>query len=157
LCHYRGYRPSGGRPSAKALLTDSLTVLDHLEGELGSRPVVAVGVSIGSPVAVCLARHHRLAGLILVTRFDSIVELARDHYPRLPVRLLLRHRMPTVDFVRDMPTPTALIVAGSDTIVPPGRSQPLRRAISNLVFDATIDEAGEALARIEMAHAFRRH
>ena len=102
--------------------------------------------------------------LILVTPFNSIVELASDHYPWLPVRLLLRHRMPTVDFVRDMPTPTALIVAGSDTIVPPGRSEPLRRAISNLVSDAKIDEAGhndlfdraafrealrEALARIE--------
>jgi hypothetical protein len=128
---------------------------------------VAVGVSIGSPVAAYLARHRRLAGLILVTPFDSIVELARDHYPWLPVRLLLRHRMPTVDFVRDMPTPTALIVAGSDTIVPPGRSEPLRRAISNLVSDAKIDEAGhndlfdraafkealrEALARIEAFH-----
>ena len=115
-------------------------------------------------VAAYLARHRHLAGLILVTPFDFIVELARDHYPWLPVRLLLRHRMPTVDFVRDMPTPTALIVAGSDTIVPPGRSEPLRRAISNLVSDAKIDEAGhndlfdraafsgalrEALARIE--------
>jgi pimeloyl-ACP methyl ester carboxylesterase len=164
--HYRGYPPSGGRPSAKALLTDSLAVFDHLEQELGGRPVVAVGVSIGSPVAAYLARHRPLAGLLLITPFDSLVELARDHYPWMPVRLLLRHRMPTVDFVRDAQTPTAIIVAGSDTVVPPRRSEPLQLAISNLVFATTLEAAGhndlydrpafraairEAVARIEAA------
>jgi pimeloyl-ACP methyl ester carboxylesterase len=74
--------------------------------------------------------------------------------------------MPTVDFVREIETPTAIIVAGADTIVPPRRSEPLRRAIRNLVFAAAIEEAGhndlydrpafraamrEALVRIEAA------
>ena len=140
--HYRGYSPSGGRPGASALLVDSVIVFDHLARELGARPVIAVGVSIGSPVAAYLARHRSLAGLILVTPFDSLVELARDHYPWLPVRLLLRHRMPTLDYVREIETPTAIIVAGADTIVPPRRSQPLQRALRNLVFAATIEEAG---------------
>ena len=140
--HYRGYRPSGGRPSAKALLVDSLVIFDHLQKELGPRQVVAVGVSVGSPVAAYLAKHRSLAGLVLVTPFDSLVELARDHYPWAPVRLLLRHRMPTIDFVRGLPTPTAIIAASRDTIVPPHRSDPLRRAIPNLVFDRTIEKAG---------------
>jgi pimeloyl-ACP methyl ester carboxylesterase len=123
-------------------------------------------VSIGSPVAAYLARQRLLAGLILITPFDSLVELARDHYGWLPVRLLLRHRMPTVDFVRESSTPTALIVAGSDTVVPAARSDPLRSAIPNLAFDGTIAGADhndlydrpafkaalrEALARIETA------
>ena len=140
--HYRGYRPSGGRPSAKALLGDSLVIFDHLQKELGPRQIVAVGVSVGSPVALDLAKHRSLAGLVLVTPFDSLVELARDHYPWAPVRLLLRHRMPTIDFVRDLPTPTAIIAASRDTIVPPHRSDPLRRAIPNLVFDRTVEKAG---------------
>jgi hypothetical protein len=164
--HYRGYSPSGGRPSANALLTDSTTVFDHLAREPGARPVIAVGVSIGSPVAAYLARHRPVAGLILITPFDSLVELARDHYPWLPVRLLLRHRMPTVDYIRDTVTPTAMILAGADTIVPPRRSRPLQSAVRNLVFVATNEEAGhndlydrpafrtairEAVARIQAA------
>lgn len=140
--HYRGYRPSGGRTSAKAILSDALTIFDHVERELGNPPIIAVGVSIGSPVAAYLARERSLAGLVLVTPFDSLVELARDHYPWLPVRMLLRHRMPTVDFIRGRHTPTALIVAADDTIVPAARSEPLRRAIPNLVFDRTIPGAG---------------
>ncbi len=136
--HYRGYRPSGGRPGAKAVLADSVTIFDRLQKELGTTPIIAVGVSIGSPVAAYVARERSLAGLILITPFDSLVELARAHYRWLPVRWLLRHRMPTVDFVHGRETPTALIAAAEDTIVPAARSEPLRRAIPNLVFDRTI-------------------
>jgi pimeloyl-ACP methyl ester carboxylesterase len=139
--HYRGYRPSTGRPSAEALLTDAVTIFDYVQQVLGPEQVVAIGFSIGSGVAAYLARQRSLAGLILVTPFDSLEALARDLYWWAPVGLLLRHRMPTLDFVRDRPTPTALIVAARDTIVPARRSAPLRGAILSLVLDRTI-EAG---------------
>ncbi len=161
--HYRGYPPSGGQPSAKALLEDSLAIFDHLQQERARR-VVAVGFSIGSGVAANLARHRPVAGLVLVTPFDSLKALAREHFPWAPTGLLLRHHMPTIDLVKDQRTPTALIAAGRDTIVPPRRTEPLRTAIPNLALDRTIAEAGhndlyghpafaaamrEALARFE--------
>ena len=73
--------------------------------------------------------------------------------------------MPTADFVRGSPVPTALVAAERDTIVPARRSAALRPAISNLVFEAAIDAGHndlygrpayapamhEALARIEAA------
>ncbi len=164
--HYRGYAPSTGTPSAEALLADSVLAFDRLkQGSAGGRGVVAVGFSIGSGVAAHLARHRPVAGLVLVTPFDSLEALARDLYWWAPVGLLLRHRMPTVDFVRGSPVPTALIVAERDAIVPPRRSAALRAAIANLVFEAAIDAGHndlygrpafaaamrEALARIEVA------
>ena len=82
-----------------------------------------------------------MTGLILVTPFNSLEALARDLYWWAPVGLLLRHRMPVIDFIRGSPLPTALIVAGRDTIVPARRSAPLRDVIPNLVLDRTI-EAG---------------
>jgi pimeloyl-ACP methyl ester carboxylesterase len=139
--HYRGYAPSGGRPGADALMSDSLEIFDYLQAS-SAGPVVAVGFSVGSGIAAYLARHRRLAGLILVTPFDSLEALAREHFSWAPVRLLLRHRIPTTDFVRERSTPTAMIVAGRDTIVPPSRSEPLRKAIQNLVFHRTIEDAG---------------
>lgn len=139
--HYRGYPPSGGEPSARALLADSVAILDHLQHER-ARSVIAVGFSIGSGVAAYLAHHRPLAGLILVTPFDSLKALAREHFAWAPTGLLLRHHMPTVDLVKGKQTPTALIVAGRDTIVPARRSEPLRSAIPNLVLDRTIAEAG---------------
>jgi pimeloyl-ACP methyl ester carboxylesterase len=101
-----------------------------------------------------------------VTPFDSLEALAREHYWWAPVGLLLGHQMPTIDFIRHTSLPTAFIAAGRDTVVPLRRSEPLRLAISNLVFDCTITDAGhndiydhpafkgvmrEALDRIEAA------
>ncbi len=139
--HYRGYPPSSGTPSAKALFADALTIFDHLERER-PRKVVAFGFSIGSGVAAYLAHERELAGLVLVTPFDSLKALAREHFSWAPTSLLLRHHMPTIDLVKDRQTPTALIMAGRDTIVPARRSEPLRSAVPNLVLDRTIADAG---------------
>ena len=162
--HYRGYRPSTGRPSAAALLGDAPVVYDHVLETVGTGRVVAVGISIGAGVAAHLATRRPLAGLILVSPFDSLEALAREHFPWAPVGWLLRHRMSTVEFVRGLATPTALIAAGRDTIVPPRRTEAVRRAIPALVLDRTIAHADhndlyhhpdfraamvEALARIE--------
>jgi len=116
--HYRGYAPSGGRPGAEVLLSDSVLIFDHLRRAYARERVVAIGFSIGSGVAAYLAPHRPAAGLILVTPFDSLEALAQDLYWWAPVGLLLRHRMPTIDFVRGSPVPTALVVAERDTIVP---------------------------------------
>lgn len=140
--HYRGYPPSTGRPSAASLLADSIIIYDYLERKLGPARFDAVGISIGAGVSVHLARHRALSGLVLVSPFDSLASLAGQHYWWLPVRWLLRHRMSPIDIVRQVRTPAALIVAEKDRIVPPARSEPLRRAIPNLVFDHVVPGAG---------------
>jgi uncharacterized protein len=161
--HYRGYAPSGGRPSARALFADSLVIFDQLLRLGAGQRVIPVGFSIGAAVAAYLARHRPVAGLILVTPFDSLEAVARHLYWWAPVGPLLRHRMPTIEFVRGSLAPTALIIAARDAIVPARRSAPLRAAIENLVFERVIDAghndlydrpefaaaAREALARIE--------
>jgi hypothetical protein len=102
---------------------------------------------------------------MLVTPFDSLEAVARDLYWWAPVGLLLRNRMPTIEFVRGSVVPSALIIAERDAIVPSRRSAPLRTAIRNPVFERTIDvgrndlydhpafaaAAQEALAGIEAA------
>jgi hypothetical protein len=139
--HYRGYRPSSGQPSAAAILTDALVVYDAVRQSIGTGPIVAVGLSIGAAVAANLATRRPIAGLILVSPFDSLAALAREHYPWAPVRWLLRHHMATEESVRNSAIPTALITAEDDTIVPPGRTDAVRRAISVLVLDRTIAHA----------------
>jgi hypothetical protein len=160
--HYRGYAPSSGKPSAEALLSDSLVIFDHLR-QATDEPIIALGSSIGSGVAAYLARHRHVAGLILVTPFDSLEALVRDLYWWAPVGLLFRHRMPTIEFVRGSLAPSALILAERDAVVPARRSAPLRQAIRSLVLARTIgaghnniydhpdfDEAmREAVTRIE--------
>jgi len=139
--HYRGYPPSRGEPSTTALFADSLTIFDYVQKER-THKVIAIGFSIGSGVAAYVARHRLVTGLILITPFDSLQALAREHFPWAPTGLLLRHHMPIVDLVQGQQTPTALIAAGRDTIVPARRSKPLRSAVPNLIVSRIIADAG---------------
>ncbi len=140
--HYRGYRPSTGAPSAAALLEDSLTVHDFAVRTVKPQRVVAVGMSIGSGVAAYLAKHRTLSGLILISPFDSLSAVAREHYPWAPVGLLLRHKVPTIEFLRGRPTPTAIIYSERDRIIPPRRTEALKPAIRNLILDRKITGVG---------------
>ncbi|WP_265519592.1 alpha/beta hydrolase [Nitratireductor luteus] len=135
--HYRGYGPSSGRPSAAALFDDAKRAYDHLAGEVKA-DVVAIGLSLGAAVAVDLAATRPLQGIVMVTPFDSLKELAAHHYPWLPVRLLLRHRMETAETLRGLDVPAAVITAENDVIVPAVRSAPVRKAARDLRKDITI-------------------
>ncbi|MFD3190901.1 alpha/beta hydrolase [Sedimentitalea sp. HM32M-2] len=140
--HYRGYTPSTGRPSARAILQDALAIHDDIAARLSPDRIVVVGLSIGAGPAAHLARSRPVAGLVLVTPFDNLRALAREHYPWLPVGLLLRHRMDVAGDLASVSAPVAVIAAADDTVVPPRRTEAVRLSARNLVAERTIAAAG---------------
>ena len=140
--HYRGYRPSTGSPGAAALIEDAPRIHDLAVGRLRPARTVAVGFSVGSGVAASLAPQRPLDGLILVTPFDSMSRVAAGQFPWLPVRWLFRHEMNAARWLRGSSVPTALIAGERDTLIPPPRTEGLRRAAGRLVYDETIPGAG---------------
>lgn len=140
--HYRGYAPSTGTPSARAILNDALEIHDEIFARLAPDRIVAVGLSLGAGPAAHLVRSRPITGLILVTPFDTLTALAREHYPRLPVRHLLRHQIDVVADLSAVAAPVAVIAAEGDSIVPARRTEPVRKAADNLVLDRVIAGAG---------------
>jgi pimeloyl-ACP methyl ester carboxylesterase len=140
--HYRGYRPSTGSPSAKALLADAPLVFDAAVEQVKPERTVVVGLSIGSGVAASLARRRPVAGLILVTPFDSLGKVAGDAFPWLPVGLLFKHEVDAAGALEGSDLPVAIIAAERDEIIPSARTDALRERVPNLVFDRTIAGAG---------------
>jgi uncharacterized protein len=139
--HYRGYGPSTGRPSEAALLADALTIYDALTQRLQPRRCFAIGISLGSAIAAYLSKARPLAGILLVTPFDSVAAIAKEAYFWLPVDLLLRHRFATVEFMAGNPTPVAVIAAERDRVVRPERTRALVGKLSNLVFFQVLADA----------------
>lgn len=140
--HYRGYAPSRGSPSADALIADAPLVYDLAVDRLKPARVVAIGFSIGSGVAATLSQLRKLDGLILVTPFDSLKKVAQSMVPWLPIGPIFDHEIDSATALEKVEAPVAIIAAERDEIVPPERTDALRRQLNNLVFDCTIDRAG---------------
>jgi uncharacterized protein len=155
--HYRGYRPSGGRPSADALIEDAPLVLEAARREAEPDRTVLVGFSIGSAVAGILAPSADVDGAVLVTPFDSLKAVASDAFPFLPMGLLLRQDLSAAEALRGSDVPLAIVAAGRDELIPGRRTEALRRAAGNILFDRTIPRAGhnDVYARSDFHAAMR--
>jgi pimeloyl-ACP methyl ester carboxylesterase len=140
--HYRGYRPSTGKPSAEALLADAPLVFDAAVGRVPAERTVAVGFSIGTGVAASLANRRSVHGMILVTPFDSLKKVASEIYPWLPVGLFFEHEFDAVSALKGSKVRVAILAAENDEIIPATRTDSLREQVPNLVFDKTIEDAG---------------
>jgi hypothetical protein len=155
--HYRGYAPSTGSPSGDALVADAPLVFDLGVERLKPTRVIGVGFSIGSGVAAQLASKREVDGLILVTPFDSLKALAQSMYPWLPIGPLFQHQIDAAGALQDNRVPVAVIAAARDQIVPPERTDALRKRIPHLVFDRTIAGCGhnDIYARSDFQEAMR--
>jgi pimeloyl-ACP methyl ester carboxylesterase len=155
--HYRGYKPSEGSPSAKALIADAPLVYDLAVERTKPKRVVAIGFSIGSGVAATLADKRKLDGIVLVTPFDSLKGVAQAMYPWLPIGTFFEHEIDADASLRRSDVPVAIIAAERDEIVPGARTAALRKVVPHLVYDRTIRGAGhnDIYARSEFQEAMR--
>ena len=140
--HYRGHRPSTGRPSADALMADAPLLLDEAAKRVQPDRTLAVGFSVGTGVAASLSRQRDLDGLILVTPFDSLKAVAQGLYPWLPVGPFFQHEMAAADYLAGGKVPVAILSAERDEIIASARTDALRRQVPNLKFDRTIPRSG---------------
>jgi pimeloyl-ACP methyl ester carboxylesterase len=140
--HYRGYRPSTGRPSAEALIADAPIIFDEAIKRVKPERTIVVGFSIGTGIAAYLAESRDVAGLVLVTPFDSLKKVAGSLYPWLPVGLFFHHEIDAAGALDGSQVPVAIISAESDEVIPRSRTDALRKQVPNLVFDRTISRAG---------------
>lgn len=140
--HYRGYAPSAGSPSAKALIDDAPLIYDLVVERLKPKRVIAAGFSIGSGVAAELASQRKLDGLVLVTPFDSLKAVVQSLYPWLPIGPIFAHEIDAAAALEKTQVPVAIIAGDRDQIIPAERTDALRKRVPNLVFDRTLGGAG---------------
>lgn len=124
ILEYPGYGARPGNPSQDSFLAAASDALDVLPPDA---PVILLGESIGTGVAAGIAKRFpdRIAGLLLLTPFDSLASVAQFHYPMLPVNWILRDRFPSADWLQNYHRPITFILAANDTIVPATLGQKL--------------------------------
>jgi fermentation-respiration switch protein FrsA (DUF1100 family) len=117
--HYRGYPGSTGTPTEQGIHRDAIAVWTWVTKALRTDPArVAIhGRSLGGGVAVQLAARVSPGALVLESTFTSIVELAKEHYPFLPVGRLLQHRFMSRDFAKKVSCPLLVAHGSADTLI----------------------------------------
>jgi uncharacterized protein len=127
LVNYRGYGGSTGHPSEAALLSDAAAIYDWVA--FHHDRIAVVGRSLGSGVAVALATRRGVDRLVLITPYDSIDNVAADHFPFFPVRWLLRDHYDSLRRIGQVHAPVLALLAEQDAVVLSARSEALLAAM----------------------------
>lgn len=123
IMHYRGYTPSTGQASERALFADAAALYAYVSGRHNG--ITLIGRSLGTGIAVWLASRFDVEKLVLVTPYDSMVNVAARHYPYLPVRWLLHNRFESWQYAPKVRAPTFVIEAERDETIPPASTKRL--------------------------------
>lgn len=126
--HYRGWAESAGSPTEDALVSDAIRWFDELAGRHAD--VTVIGRSLGSGIAVQVAARRAVERLVLVSPYDSVLAVARRHFPFLPVSWLLQDRYLSTAHAPGVGSPTLILAAASDRVIPPAHARILMDAFS---------------------------
>jgi pimeloyl-ACP methyl ester carboxylesterase len=116
LMHYRGYGGSSGKPTERDNVADATVLIEKVRTMHAD--IAIVGRSLGTGVAVQAARRAVASRLVLITPFDSIVEIGAQMYPFLPVRWLAIDTYDSGTFAPGIQIPTTIIAAEHDEEIP---------------------------------------
>lgn len=124
LVNYRGYGKSGGRPGEAGMMSDALELFDWAarHRRVDASRIAVHGRSLGSAMAVHVAAARPVRCVVLTSPFASALDVARDIYGWLPVRLLMRHPFDVAGAAPRVTAPALVIVGAADTIIAPRHS-----------------------------------
>ncbi|TCO51887.1 hypothetical protein EV646_101883 [Kribbella antiqua] len=134
LFDYRGYGGNEGSPTERGLARDVRAAQRYLVEKAGLPPerIIYFGESLGGAVVTALATEAAPGGLVLRSPFVDLASVGREHYPFLPVRLLLRDKFPLAEQLAGVKVPVVVVYGSADSIVPPSQSRSVAQAAPTL-------------------------
>lgn len=123
LVPYRGYGPNAGTPNERDIEADALAVFDFARSRHAR--IAVAGRSLGSGVATYVAARRPIDRIVLVTPYDSILNVARERYGLFPVSILLRDRYESWRNAERISARALVLLASDDLAIPRPRSDAL--------------------------------
>jgi len=141
--NYRGYGDSHGDPAEAHVIDDACMLFDWMAAHhhVDPRRIAVVGRSLGSGVAVQVAKERPANAVVLITPYDSILALAKRKFRVMPIQYMLRHRFESIKYAPTLNVPTYVLRAASDDVVPHSHTDQLVGKLANLIADETVPDS----------------
>ena len=120
LINYRGFGLSKGVISEKTMFADALEVYDKLitNPKVDAGHVIIIGRSIGTGVATYLSSQRITSATVLITPYESMIDVAQEKYPFVPIGLLIKHPFKSNEYAKSVTSPMLALISKNDMIIP---------------------------------------
>ncbi|MGZ4956375.1 MAG: alpha/beta hydrolase [Methylobacter sp.] len=119
LAEYPGYAARNGAPSESALISDGIQTAKQALNDFGE-PVFLWGESLGSGVVGRIVQSGQVPvkGIVLVTPFSRMADVAQHHYWYFFAQWLTRDKFDNIKNLQNYSGNTAVLLAEQDEIIP---------------------------------------
>lgn len=118
--NYRGYGLSEGEISQKAMFNDACQIFDYIKKRKGidSTQIIVMGRSIGTGVATYLSSERTTKATLLITPYESMIDVASAKYPFVPIGWLIKHPFKSKEYAKEIESPMFSVIAKNDQVIP---------------------------------------
>ncbi len=132
LISWRGFSGNKGSPTEKNLYEDADAAIKWLNKKnVKNNKIVLYGESLGTGVAVEMAKKNNFNSIILESPFTSIENSAKIYYPYLPVKFLLKDRYDSISKIKKINSPILIMHGEKDEVVPFSMGKELFKQANN--------------------------
>ncbi|MDP1666018.1 MAG: alpha/beta hydrolase [Methylobacter sp.] len=119
LAEYPGYAARNGAPSEAALVSDGVQTAKQALNDFGE-PVFLWGESIGGGVVSGIVQSGQVPvkGIVLITPFSSMADVAQHHYWFFLAKWLIRDNFDNIKNLQNYSGNAAILIAEADEIIP---------------------------------------
>ena len=119
LAEYPKYGGRPGKVGEKPFVAAGLETV-RLAHEQYKEPLYLVGESLGCGVAASVAKQTSvpIAGIILITPWDTLASVAKSMFPFLPVKLVLTDKYDSIENLQAFQKKISIVGAERDEILP---------------------------------------
>ena len=116
---WRGFSGNKGKPTEDGLYEDARSSVRWLKTKgVDEKNLIIYGESLGTGIATEIAQNKNFAGVILESPFTSMIDAAKNKYPFLPVRFLLKDKYESDKKIKNIKSPILVMHGKIDNIVP---------------------------------------
>ena len=119
LAEYPAYGGRKGELGEESFVNDARETVRIAFEEYGG-PIILLGESLGCGVAAAVAGDTsvKIDAIVLITPWDTLLSVAKSHFPFLPVKMFLKDKYDNVGNLKSFEGRIAVVAAGRDRVIP---------------------------------------